>query len=118
MEQGLYLNRGCAVQTEVSGGDKSKSLGRPRFSGIGHVYAGLSDEEVEVCSPLLGIPRDMAPEIFLSRLIVVCSRSTSLVFCLCHARLLMWSVAWAGYAAAGGERDAHGDIGAHQGGAS
>ncbi|CAL8471705.1 g11247 [Coccomyxa elongata] len=37
-----------ASATEVSGGDKSKSLGRPRFSGIGHVYAGLSDEEVEV----------------------------------------------------------------------
>ena len=44
----------CAVQTEVSGGDKSRSPGRPRFSGIGHVYAGLSDEEVEVCSPMLG----------------------------------------------------------------
>ncbi|BDA47090.1 probable Laminin-like protein epi-1 at N-terminal half [Coccomyxa sp. Obi] len=37
-----------ASVTEVSGGDKSKSPGRPRFSGIGHVYAGLSDEEVEV----------------------------------------------------------------------
>ncbi len=39
---------GHAVQTEAAGGVNPKSPGRPRFSGIGHVYAGLSDEEVEV----------------------------------------------------------------------
>lgn len=38
------------MQSEASSGDNPKSPGRPRFSGIGHVYAGLSDEEVEVGS--------------------------------------------------------------------
>ena len=28
-----------------------KAVGRPRLSSIGHVYAGLSDEEVEVSAP-------------------------------------------------------------------
>ncbi|KAK9918082.1 hypothetical protein WJX75_001065 [Coccomyxa subellipsoidea] len=37
-----------ASVSEASSGDNPKSPGRPRFSGIGHVYAGLSDEEVEV----------------------------------------------------------------------
>jgi hypothetical protein len=27
------------------------AVGRPRLSSIGHVYAGLSDEEVEVSAP-------------------------------------------------------------------
>lgn len=73
----------CAVQTEVSGGDKSKSLGRPRFSGIGHVYAGLSDEEVEVCFPILGTLPDTWQ--LKAGLIVICGRFILLVFCACAA---------------------------------
>lgn len=33
-----------------------KAVGRPRLSSIGHVYAGLSDEEVEVSAPTDYIP--------------------------------------------------------------
>ena len=33
-----------------------KAVGRPRLSSIGHVYAGLSDEEVEVSAPTDHIP--------------------------------------------------------------
>jgi hypothetical protein len=46
----LYEDVSYGVQAEASTSrEVGKGLSRPRFSGIGHVYAGLSDEELEVC---------------------------------------------------------------------